>query len=93
MYSKHLHVSPATTEVCPNKLTILKESAIQNPTKFHAPHVRLAGSTELGQQHPGYFIAQTRNRTFNHSTAGYTVVTSFTYLHGSGTLQEYRFRR
>lgn len=29
------------------ELTMLKESAIQNPTKFHAPHVRLAGSTEV----------------------------------------------
>lgn len=27
------------------ELTILKESAIQKPTKFHGPHVRRAGST------------------------------------------------
>lgn len=26
--------------------TILKESAIQKPTKFHAPHCRLSGSTK-----------------------------------------------
>lgn len=75
------------TEVGLNELTILKESATQNPTKFHGPHVRLAGSTEL--ESTTSWLQTGLTSIPLQATTATSRLPSRTYLHGGGTLQEH----
>ena len=44
------HIRCIRTRLRRARLTILKESAIQKPTKFHGPHWRRSGSTVIQRQ-------------------------------------------